>query len=178
MKVYGRVWKFDRAITAKDVLASEVDVLHKKVTAQEAIPHLFEEVDPTFGHAFQPGDIVVATGEFGASRYGYVVNAMLVLKASGLGAIVASEPTQTFLKRAINDGFPLVTYSQVIELVDAGDELEMDLRGGTATNVTAGRTVAIPRLPDMVLGILEAGSMEDYVLSHIAGDPLASEVHS
>lgn len=178
MKIHGRVWKFDRPVTAKDVLASEVDVLHKVVTAQEAIPHLFEEVDPTFGGSFQEDDIIVTTGEFGAGRYGYVVNAMMALKVSGLSAIVAANPTQTFLKRAINDGLPLVTFPQVIDLVNHGDELEMDLREASATNLTTGRTVAIPRLPDMVLGILQAGSMEDYVLSQIADDRVATGVSS
>jgi 3-isopropylmalate/(R)-2-methylmalate dehydratase small subunit len=121
--------------------------------------HVLEDLDPRFRDALQPGDILVAGVNFGcgSSRE----QAPLALKAAGVAAVVARSFARIFFRNAINIGLPALEAEGAD--ISPGDELVLDLAGGTVENLKSGRVVTATRLPPVMLDILQAGGLVEYL---------------
>ena len=153
-----RVWTFGNDVDTDQIIASQYIILPN---IDEMKTHVFETLDPAFASAVQPGDIVIAGENFGcgSSRE----QAPSALKALGVRAIVAKSFARIFYRNAINIGLPVVLCSEVQEAVKQGDEVELDLAGGTI--VAGGKTFASTQLPQHMQNILNSGGLIAYLNS-------------
>jgi len=129
--------------------------------AHEVAKHTMEGIDPGFVKEFQPGDIVVASTNFGcgSSRE----HAAVALKAVGVGAILADSFGRIFYRNAINLGIPLLVCPHIWDVVHKGDVLKIDFESGLITNETTGATAQAQPLSDYVLIILENGGIKPMI---------------
>ncbi len=134
----------------------------KTLDMDELACHCMEDVDPDFSARVQTGDFIVAGGNFGcgSSRE----QAPLVIKHAGVSAVLARSFARIFFRNAINKGLPAVECDT--SGIQAGDELEVDLGRGRVANLTRGTEVAIIPLPAVMMEILAAGGLTDYLKKH------------
>lgn len=129
--------------------------------ADEVAKHTMEGADPGFVMEFQPGDVVVASTNFGcgSSRE----HAAVALKAVGVGAILADSFGRIFYRNAINLGIPLLVCPHIRDLVRKSDRLKIDFESGLITNETTGATAQAQPLSDYVWKILESGGIKPLI---------------
>lgn len=121
--------------------------------------HAMEGVDPNFVRECQPGDMIVASSNFGcgSSRE----HAAVTLKAAGVCAVLAESFGRIFFRNAVNLGLLVIVCEKgFCEQVSRGDELEVDLKAGTVKNQSTGKTFSIEPLSDYVARIIEHGGIK------------------
>lgn len=124
--------------------------------------HVLEDVDPTFSSRVQPGDIVVAGDNFGAGSSRE--QAPLALQAAGVAVVVANFFARIFYRNAINIGLPVVEIGQ--HQIQTGHEVEVDLSGGWVTDRTSGQRYKATQMPEVMVDILNAGGLVNYLREH------------
>lgn len=152
MIIRGRVWKYgddvdtDAIIPGKYLRTTDVSVFAQ---------HAMEGIDPMFSP--QKGDVIVAGKNFGcgSSRE----QAALALKYAKIGCIVARSFARIFFRNAINVGLPIVQ-ADVVDLVENGDEIEVDLSKGLVK--TRDNNVQGVKLPPFLQRILEDGGLVEH----------------
>lgn len=133
------------------------------VKAEDIAEHGMEGVDPNFRDRYSNGDIIVADRNFGcgSSRE----HAVITLKALGVGAVIAPSFARIFYRNAINLGLPLITCKDIIESVDEGDQLEVELNTGIIKNITKSTELQGDKLPKFVLDMISHGGIKEYYIS-------------
>ncbi len=128
---------------------------------EDVVKHAMEGADPGFAKEFRPGDIIVASTNFGcgSSRE----HAAVTLKTAGVGAILADSFGRIFYRNAINLGIPLLVCPHIHDRVKKGDMLKIDLATGQVTNETTGTTTPAQPLSDYVMMILESGGIKPLI---------------
>jgi len=105
--------------------------------------------------------IIVAGGNFGcgSSRE----HAPLAIAEAGCHLVIAESYARIFYRNAVNGGYliPAECKGRLIDKVQTGDELKVDIEAGTVENVTRGETYELKPLGD-VLPIIEAGDVFEY----------------
>ncbi len=153
----GKVHKYvanvdtDVIIPARYLNLSEPDELAK---------HCMEDIDQEFLSRVKPGDIMVATTNFGcgSSRE----HAPLAIKASGISCIIAKSFARIFFRNAINIGLPLLECDEAVDKIEAGDLVEVDLSGGRIKNLTNGMEFTAKPYPDFMAGLIAAGGLIEH----------------
>jgi 3-isopropylmalate/(R)-2-methylmalate dehydratase small subunit len=128
--------------------------------------HALEDLDPTFVRRVRPGDVVVAGRYFGcgSSRE----QAVTCLQAHGVAAVVAASFARIYYRNCINNGVaPLVSPEGSARIQD-GDEIGVDLAGGTIRNLTRGETYPFEAFPPFLLDILRAGGLIPHLKASLA----------
>ncbi len=151
--VYGDHIDTDRIIPGK--YTKTLDLSH-------LAEHVLEDLDPDFRQRVQPGDILVAGANFGcgSSRE----QAPLALKAAGVAAVVARSFARIFYRNAINIGLPAVEIGP--HRIRSGHRLEVDLRAGVVRDLTQGEEYPATPMPRVMLAILRAGGLVNYLREH------------
>jgi 3-isopropylmalate/(R)-2-methylmalate dehydratase small subunit len=118
-----------------------------------------EDADETFASRMKKGDFVVAGNNLGlgSSRE----HAPQIIKIAGVGAVIAKSFARIFYRKAINIG--LLAIECDTDGIDAGDELDLDIKAGTLTNLTKGTITAIEPLPDVMIRLLEDGGLIEHI---------------
>ena len=129
--------------------------------------HCMEDIDPEFVNRVKPGDIIVATTNFGcgSSRE----HAPLAIKASGISCIIAKSFARIFFRNAINIGLPLLECDEEIDYTDAGDTVEVDLATGRINNLTKGQEFTAEPYPDFMGELVAAGGLIEHTKKRIGG---------
>ena len=128
---------------------------------EQTAEHLFELVYPEIRASLQRGEIIVAAKNFGcgSSRE----QAAAALKFAGVGAVIAASFARIFYRNAINLGLAAVVAPDASAACMVGDELEIDLAGGTIRNITKEREIAAAALDPRAVELLEAGGLIPYL---------------
>lgn len=128
--------------------------------------HAMEGADPTLAKEFRPGDIIVASTNFGcgSSRE----HAAITLKAIGAGAVLADSFGRIFYRNAINLGIPLMVCKGIAALVNRGDTLSVDMATGAVVNETTGKTAQAEPFSDYTRNILESGGIKPLIKNQMA----------
>jgi len=134
----------------------------------ELARHCMEDIDLEFVNRVKPGDIMVATTNFGcgSSRE----HAPLAIKASGISCIIAKSFARIFFRNAINIGLPLLECAEAVDDTDAGNFLEVDLSSGKIKNLSSGITFTAKPYPDFMAELISAGGLIEHTkkrLQHI-----------
>jgi len=148
---YGADVNTDAIIPARYLNVSEPAELAK---------HCMEDIDQDFVTRVEPGDIIMATTNFGcgSSRE----HAPLAIKAVGISCIIAKSFARIFFRNAINIGLPLLECSQAVDKIEAGDILEVDLASGKIKNLTSGMEFTASPYPDFMAELISAGGLIEH----------------
>ncbi len=156
----GKAFKFGDDISTDHIVPGRL--LHLRSNLPELAKHTLEDADPTFAGRVRKGDFIVAGKNFGlgSSRE----HAPLVIKISGVSAVLAKSVARIFFRNAINLGLPVLICDT--ERINDGDELEIDLKSGQIRDLTNGVELRAGRLPEIMLHILNEGGLVDYIKKH------------
>lgn len=132
----------------------------------ELAEHCMEDIDSEFVAKVQPGDIIMATTNFGcgSSRE----HAPLAIKASGVSCVIAKSFACIFFRNAINIGLPLLECDDAVAQTEAGDILEVDLSRGQIKDLTKGITFTAKPYPDFMAELISAGGLIEYTKKRLA----------
>ena len=154
MNAKGRVFKYgDNVDTDVIIPARYLNIADPK----ELATHAMEDIDADFVKKMQPGDIVVATRNFGcgSSRE----HAPLVLKENGVSCVIAASFARIFYRNAINIGLPILECEAAANAIDDGDTVSIDFDTGVITNETKGETYQAAAFPPFIQSIIKAGGL-------------------
>lgn len=165
MKLRGKVHKFgvnvdtDAIIPARYLNISEDEELAK---------HFMEDIDADFTTKIEPGDIIMATTNFGcgSSRE----HAPLAIKACGISCVIAQSFARIFFRNAITIGLPLLECSEAVNETETGDILEVDLSSGKINNISKHKTFTANTYPEFMMRIINAGGLIPYTKSKLQRD--------
>jgi len=135
---------------------------HLRSNLPELTKHALEDADPEFPKKVSKGDFVVGGSNFGlgSSRE----HAPLVIKMSGVSAVVAKSFARIFYRNCINVGLPAIICDT--SRIKAGDLLEVDLQKGTLKDATRGFELKFQALPKVMRVILEDGGLVGHIKKH------------
>ena len=135
---------------------------------KEVGKHALEGAEPNLVKEFRPGDILVASTNFGcgSSRE----QAAIALKTIRVGAILADSFARIFYRNAINLGIPLLVCAKVHERVKKGDTMRVNLITGEVVNESTGAKAQAQPLSGYVMNILESGGIKPLIRRQIGAD--------
>lgn len=113
------------------------------------------------------GDILVAGRNFGcgSSRE----HAPIAILGAGMPVVVGHSFARIFYRNAFNMGLPLVEIGDLVDKINDGDDLEIDMDKGILRDLTNGFETACPALPASMAAILASGGLVGYVGKRLAG---------
>ena len=154
--ITGRVWKYGDDVNTDVIFPGKYT--YSLTDPQEMAAHALEDLDPAFAAQVQPGDIIVAGRNWGcgSSRE----QAVICLKAAGVGAIVARSFSRIYFRNCINHALPIVT-CDAVDGVNTGDQITIDFAAGTVT--TPRGVYTFPPLSPEARTILEDGGLIPHV---------------
>jgi 3-isopropylmalate/(R)-2-methylmalate dehydratase small subunit len=156
----GRAFKFGDDISTDHIIPGRL--LSLRSNLPELAKHVLEDADATFAQRVKPGDFVVAGNNFGlgSSRE----HAPLVIKMSGVSAVLAKSFARIFFRNAINIGLPVL----VCDTTQIGDDdtLEVDLAAGRIRDLTNRLDLTFSPIPEVMLRILNEGGLVPYIRKH------------
>jgi 3-isopropylmalate/(R)-2-methylmalate dehydratase small subunit len=132
----------------------------------ELAKHCMEDIDSEFVSRVQPGDIMMATTNFGcgSSRE----HAPLAIKTAGISCIIAKSFARIFFRNAINIGLPLLECDEAVDKTKAGDTLEVALSSGKIKNLSNGMTFTAKPYPDFMSELISAGGLIEYTKKRLS----------
>jgi 3-isopropylmalate/(R)-2-methylmalate dehydratase small subunit len=153
----GRAHKFGDSISTDHIIPGRY--AHLRSNLPELAKHVLEDADENFVKKVKAEDFVVGGNNFGlgSSRE----HAPLVIKMSGVSAILAKSVARIFYRNAINLGLPILICDT--DKINDGDELEVDLTAGTIKDITNGNTLTFGKIPEVMLKILNEGGIINYI---------------
>jgi 3-isopropylmalate/(R)-2-methylmalate dehydratase small subunit len=162
--IRGRAFVYGRNIDTDQIYPGRFLEL---VDPAEVGKHAMEGVDPAFVKEVEPGDLIVASTNFGcgSSRE----QAAITLKAAGVGAVIAESFGRIFYRNGINLGIPLVVCPGISRMVRRGDVLAVDPRSGDITNESTKQRANAEPLSEYVMTLLESGGIKPLVRKQMTG---------
>lgn len=154
MVVKGSVFKYgDNIDTDVIIPARYLNIADTK----ELASHAMEDIDAEFVKRVKPGDIIVATKNFGcgSSRE----HAPLVIKENGVSCIIASSFARIFYRNAINIGMPILECEEAANEISQGDAISIDFATGIITNETSGKQYQAVAFPTFIQNIITDGGL-------------------
>lgn len=153
----GTAWKFGNDIDT-DIIVPGRYLIY---TDEERLSqHCMEGLDADFSKKCKKGDFIVAGKNFGcgSSRE----HAPIALKGVGVSAVIAESFARIFYRNATNVGVPLLEAPGVSELIEDGEEIEVDMEKGLIIS-ESGKEIEFKKLPPFMLEILESGGLINYL---------------
>ena len=156
-KLRGKCFKFGDNISTDHIAPGRL--FHLRSNLQEFSKHVLEDADPEFASKMQKGDFVVAGNNFGlgSSRE----HAPQIIKIAGVSAVIAKSFARIFYRNATNIGLLLIECNT--DEIDAGDELELDVKGGILKDITKNKEIKIMPLPDVMIKLLNDGGLIEHI---------------
>lgn len=153
----GTAWKFGNDIDT-DIIVPGRYLIY---TDEERLSqHCMEGLDADFNKKCKKGDFIVAGTNFGcgSSRE----HAPIALKGVGVSAVIAESFARIFYRNATNVGVPLLEAPGITEIIENGDEIEVDMDEGTIIT-SDGEKITFKKLPPFMLEILNQGGLIEYL---------------
>lgn len=156
----GKAFKFGDDISTDHIAPGRL--FHLRSNLQEFAKHVLEDADENFASTMEKGDFVVAGNNFGlgSSRE----HAPQIIKISGVQAVLAKSFARIFYRNAINIG--LLAIECDTDKIDAGDELELDIKNGIVKNLTKALAIKFAPLPHVMIKLLDDGGLVEHVKKH------------
>jgi len=156
--VEGTVWKVSDNVNTESITPSKW--LHEGHDL--LMEHIGEILIPEFPKKVRKGDLWVGGSNLGCSSSR---NAPLFLKDKGIGVILCHSASRIFYRNALNSGLPIFEIGQDVKKIKMGDRVRVNVRTGEIKNMTTGEEMKAKRFPDFIMAILEAGGINQYILS-------------
>ena len=160
--IQGKCWKFGDDVNTDEIIPARY---LNTSDAQELAAHCMEDADPGFVRKKAPGDLIVAGRNFGcgSSRE----HAPLCIKAAGLSCVIAQSFARIFFRNSINIGLPIFECPEAAASAQEGDEIVVDMEGGTIQNMSRGERFAVAPFPQALLDIIQAGGLMSFVRQQV-----------
>ncbi|MCL6612264.1 MAG: 3-isopropylmalate dehydratase small subunit [Peptococcaceae bacterium] len=160
MRFRGKAHKFGNDVNTDYIISGKYKF--KTLDMKELARHVMEDLDPDFYGKVSRGDFIVAGTNFGcgSSRE----QAPLAIKYADVSAVLAKSFARIFYRNCINTGLPVVECDT--DLIEGGDELEVDLAGGVIRNLSRGIDIPIKPLPGVMIKILNDGGLAAHFRKH------------
>ena len=157
MKLKGKVHKYGGDVNTDVIIPARYLNLSEPA---ELAKHCMEDIDVDFVNRVRPGDIIVATTNFGcgSSRE----HAPLAIKGVGVSCVIAQSFARIFFRNAINIGLPILECGEAVSESDAGDILEAELVTGEIKNLTKGKAFQARPYPPFMLELISTGGLIEY----------------
>jgi len=126
---------------------------------KELSKHIMEDIDPGFATKIAPGKSIIVAGDnfgMGSSRE----QAPLVIKASGITAVLAHSFARIFYRNGFNIGLPLIETQT--EKIAENDLLDIDVDRGIIRNLSKNTELEIKPIPAFMQEILNEGGIVNY----------------
>lgn len=130
---------------------------------KELSKHIMEDIDPGFPKKLKKGESIIVAGEnfgMGSSRE----QAPLVIKESGIVAVVAKSFARIFYRNGFNIGLPLIQADT--SKIKERDKLEIDFDGARLEDRTENLKINIQPLPAIMQKLLDDGGIVNYLKKH------------
>lgn len=162
MKMKGKVWKFGDDVNTDLIIPGKYLEL---VDPVEMARHAMEGIDSEFPMKVEEGDIVVGGVNFGcgSSRE----HAPLALKYAGVRVVIAESFARIFYRNSINIGLPALECRGIVDTVEEGDTLEIDIDDGVIRNRRTDVEFSFTPLPEFMVEVLEEGGLAPYLRKHM-----------
>ncbi len=159
----GKVWKYGANVDTDAIIPARYLNLS---TGEELAWHCMEDLDSAFAQEVQPGDIIVATTNFGcgSSRE----HAPLAIRGSGVSCVIAETFARIFYRNAINIGLPILECPEAVTGTEAGHTLEVELETGTIRNLDTGQVFQAAPYPSFMMEIISAGGLIEFTRKELA----------
>ena len=159
----GKVHKYGADVNTDVIIPARYLSLSEPAELAE---HCMEDIDAEFVKRVKPGDIIMATTNFGcgSSRE----HAPLAIKASEISCIIARSFARIFFRNAINIGLPLLECEDAVAETEAGEILEVDLSSGQIKNLTNGLTFTAKPYPDFMTELISIGGLIEHTKKRLA----------
>ncbi len=130
---------------------------------KELAMHCMEDIDKDFLKKMNPGDIIVASKNFGcgSSRE----HAPIAIKASGISCVIAETFARIFYRNAINIGLPIIECKEAASGIEEGDQIEVDYDSGIIKNITKGTEFKGQPFPEFMQKIILNEGLINYINS-------------
>ena len=124
---------------------------------RELASHCMEDIDTSFIHKVQPGDIMVGGLNFGcgSSRE----HAPVVIKESGISCVIAKTFARIFFRNAINIGLAILECPEASDSIEDGDLIEVNFDTGMIRNETKNETYQAQPFPPFIKAIIAEGGL-------------------
>ncbi len=167
----GRVHKYGANVDTDAIIPARYLNVSDPV---ELAKHCMEDIDKDFVKRVKPGDIIMATTNFGcgSSRE----HAPLAIKASGVSCIIAKSFARIFFRNAINIGLPLLECDEAVDNTEDGDIVEVDITSGRIGNLTSGKVFTAKPYPDFMAELISVGGLIEYTRKRLESRGAKSEV--
>ncbi len=151
--IKGKVWKFGDNINTDVIIPGR----YMNAPLEEMKIHALEMVNPQFPLEVKQGDVIVGGENFGcgSSRE----EAVSVLTANGIAAVVCESFARIFFRNAISSGLPVLVCPGVSEIFQEYETLELDLDTATVTNANLETALACEALSEEIKEILTRGGI-------------------
>ena len=160
--ITGRVWKYGDNVNTDVIFPGKYT--YTITDPDQMREHALEDLDPDFRDGVKPGDVIVAGTNWGcgSSRE----QAVTCIKAIGVGAIIAKSFARIYYRNCLNAALPALTCPEIIDQVEHGDEIIVDLSQG---QISLGEIqFSFPPLPDSLQSMFAAGGLIPYTRQKLA----------
>ena len=157
MKVEGKSIKLGDNINTDFIISGRYKFSITDI--KELAKHIMEDIDPEFPKKVTLGSSVIAAGSnfgMGSSRE----QAPLVIKESGIVAVLAKSFARIFYRNGFNIGLPLVEVDT--DKINENDAVEIDFDKGILRNITKNIELRIKPLPPFMQDLLREGGVVNY----------------
>ncbi len=157
MKIEGKAIKLGDNINTDLIISGRYKFSITDI--KELSKHIMEDKDPAFPAKITPGSSIIVAGDnfgMGSSRE----QAPLVIKESGIVAVLAKTFARIFYRNGFNIGLPLIEVDT--KKIKENDILDIDLDRGVIKNLTENTELKINPLPVFMQELLKEGGAINY----------------
>ena len=136
--------------------------MHLRSNPNEYAKHVLEDARPDFHENVKPGDLIVAGNNFGCGSSREI--APLIIKLSGVGAVLAKSFGRIFYRNAINNGMLLIECDT--DSINEGDVLLIDMHKGKILKKDDQSFEIAFNLQKTEKTIIDKGGLLEYISTH------------
>ena len=119
--IHGRAWKVGSNVSTDSIAPGRLISL--RANPPEYAKHVLEDCRPDFAPNVQKDDLIVADRNFGCGSSREI--APIIIKLSGVGAVLSKSFGRIFYRNAINNGMLLIECDT--DRIEEGDILNIDV---------------------------------------------------
>lgn len=157
MRIKGQAIKLGDSINTDFIISGRYKFSITDI--KELSKHIMEDIDPNFSSKIVPNSSIIVAGKnfgMGSSRE----QAPLVIKESGIIAILAKSFARIFYRNSFNIGLPLVEVDT--DKINENDTLDIDLAQGVVKNLTQNMELKTSSLPKFMQDLLSEEGIVNY----------------
>ena len=156
--IKGKAWTFGDNVNAESIMRTGAD-FDPALAAQSCLKFY----DPDFAPNVQKGDVIVAGTNFGNSSSRPAAQALQFL---GVACIVCETSASIFLRNTWNLGIPVLECTGITQIINKGDEIQVDISTGKIKNITTGAEAQSEKPIDLLVQRWKHGGMVGWINAH------------